>query len=63
MGPEYLTTKEFAALVRRSERTVELWRASGKGPPVTVIQGKPLYAAADVQAWIAAQQVSRAAAP
>lgn len=63
------TPKECGARIRRSERTLARWRASRRkaeegqpldpgiqlGPRVTVINGRPMYADGDIDAWIAEQ--------
>lgn len=54
-GEVYLTSKEFAALVRRSPRTVARWRSEGTGPAFEMIRGRPRYRRTTVDQWIADQ--------
>lgn len=47
---KHLTTEELAARLRRSPRTLERWRAEGKGPGY--LPGIPVvYPVAEVEAW------------
>lgn len=39
----WLTTKELAARWRRSPRTLERWRAEGRGPAWVTLCGRVLY--------------------
>jgi len=56
----YLTTAEVADHLRTSAETVRYWRHIGSGPKSFKAGRRVLYAAEDVEAWIAEQ---RAAAP
>jgi predicted DNA-binding transcriptional regulator AlpA len=49
---EYLTTAEFAELIRRPTETVRYWRHIGTGPKSFKVGRGVLYARADVEAWI-----------
>jgi predicted DNA-binding transcriptional regulator AlpA len=49
----YLTTNEVAAILRTSPETVRWWRHIGSGPKSFKIGRRVLYAAADVEAFIA----------
>jgi excisionase family DNA binding protein len=56
---DYMTTAEFAALVRVPPATVRYWRHIGKGPASIKVGRHVLYATTDVRAWLkqlAAQQ-------
>lgn len=55
----YLSTVEFAALVRRRPATVRRWRAAGFGPQGFLLGGRVLYRRADVESWIAAVEKSQ----
>lgn len=56
MAGRRYTTREAAARLRRSPRTLEDWRADRKGPPY--IDGVPvLYREEDLDAWEQAQLV------
>ena len=51
---EYLTTQEVADLLRTSPETVRFWRHAGnKGPKSFKVGRRVLYAAEDVEAFIA----------
>lgn len=50
----YMTTEEVARLCRTSPETVRFWRHVGKGPRSFKVGRRVLYAAADVEAWLAA---------
>ncbi|MEV4858960.1 helix-turn-helix domain-containing protein [Streptomyces ossamyceticus] len=50
----YLTTKEFAALVRKSPATVRGWRHRGVGPRGTRIGKEVLYHRDTVRKWLQA---------
>lgn len=50
--PEYITTHEFAQLVRTSPETVRYWRHIGKGPKPFKLGRKVLYVRSQVEAWI-----------
>lgn len=50
----FLRPKELAEILRVSEKTLERWRAEGKGPPWTKISNKQIcYAIADFDEWLA----------
>jgi excisionase family DNA binding protein len=49
----YLTTAEVADLCRTSPETVRYWRHVGKGPKSIKPGRRVLYAAADVETWLA----------
>lgn len=51
--PEYLTTEEVADKLRTSAETVRYWRHEGKGPHSFKVGRRVLYAATDVEAFIA----------
>ena len=55
-----LTTAEVAGLLRMTEHTVRLWRASGRGPAFIKLsesaQGRVLYRRVDVDAFLDAQR-------
>jgi hypothetical protein len=46
------TSKEAAAVVRRSEATLERWRRLGIGPKHIVINGRVLYPIGSVRAFL-----------
>ena len=52
-GSRLLTSDEFADQIRRSPRTLTRWRKLGKGPVVTWVEGRPLYAAEHIREWLA----------
>ena len=49
----YLTTKEVAELLRTSPETMRYWAWQGKGPKSFKAGRKRLYAAEDIEAWLA----------
>lgn len=48
---EYLKSKEAAAFLRCSDRTLARWRAEGIGPSYYQHRGRVLYAVAVLRAW------------
>lgn len=50
---QYLTTQELAETLRTSPETVRYWRHVGKGPKSFKVGRRVLYAAEDVEAFIA----------
>lgn len=50
---KYLTTEEVATLLRTSPETVRWWRHEKKGPASFKVGRRVLYAAEDVEAFIA----------
>jgi predicted DNA-binding transcriptional regulator AlpA len=60
-APEYVTTEEFAALVRTSPATVRYWRMIGKGPKSFRLGRRALYDRAEVLAWVEAEKTRQAA--
>jgi predicted DNA-binding transcriptional regulator AlpA len=54
MSTEYLTTAEVASLCRSPVETVRYWRYVGQGPKSFKVGRRVLYAAEDVEAWLAA---------
>ena len=55
MRSEYLTLREFSAIVRRSDVTVRKWMASGRAPRWVKVGGKILFGSREVAAWLRAQ--------
>jgi predicted DNA-binding transcriptional regulator AlpA len=53
-----LSTRETAALLCISPRTLEAWRGRGQGPPFVRLGGRRGYRRADVAAWVEAQTSS-----
>lgn len=51
---KYLTTQEVADTLRTSAETVRYWRHIGKGPQSFKVGRRVLYAAEDVEAFVAA---------
>ena len=47
----YLTPKQLADRWHTSEATLATWRSRGQGPKATRIEGKVLYALADVETY------------
>ena len=52
--PRHLTQADLADRWRISLRTLERWRAQGKGPGWLKLCGRVLYRKADVEAFVAA---------
>ena len=48
----YLSVRELAALLQVSRRTLDRYRARGDGPAFEKVDGRVLYARADVDAWL-----------
>lgn len=59
--PRYMTTDEFAELVRAPTETVRYWRATGKGPRSIRLGRRVLYAVDDVDHWLAEERQRQAA--
>jgi DNA-binding transcriptional MerR regulator len=59
---EYFTTADVAELCRTSPETVRYWRHTGYGPPSFRVGRRVLYAAAEVERWLAEIKATQAAA-
>lgn len=55
---EYITTKEVAKMLRRSEWYVKMLRKAGSGPPYYKTGRMVLYLAKDVNEWVQSLRVS-----
>lgn len=53
---EYITTDEFAKLLRTEASTVRYWRQIGKGPKGFRAGRRVLYSLSEVRKWIASLQ-------
>jgi excisionase family DNA binding protein len=51
--PTYLTTEETAQLLRTSPETIRYWRHIHKGPASFKVGRRVLYAAEDVESFVA----------
>lgn len=60
---QYMTTAEVADLLRTSTETVRYWRHVGKGPESFKVGRRVLYAAKDVEAFIAEARGQSGAEP
>jgi hypothetical protein len=49
---EYLTTVEFAAMVRKTPNAILLMRSRGTAPPAYEVNGRLLWKRSDVVAWV-----------
>ena len=58
--PDYVTTAEFAELVRTSAATIRYWRHIEKGPRAFRLGRRALYDRAEVVAWITAEKARQA---
>jgi excisionase family DNA binding protein len=47
-----MSERELARYLNLSLRTVQRWRAEGKGPPVLWAHNRPRYRKAEVDAWL-----------
>jgi excisionase family DNA binding protein len=47
-----MSEPELARYLNLSLRTIQRWRAEGKGPPVLWAHNRPRYRKADVDAWL-----------
>jgi excisionase family DNA binding protein len=54
MGAEetLMSERELARYLNLHLRTVQKWRAEGKGPPVLWAGNRPRYRRSDVDAWL-----------
>lgn len=59
--PEFLTGAEVAELLRTSPETIRYWRHRGEGPPSFKCGRRVLYAADELDCWIA--DMRRVASP
>ncbi|WP_224815175.1 AlpA family transcriptional regulator [Hasllibacter sp. MH4015] len=57
-APLFLTEAQVAELICQSVRTVQKWRATGRGPDFYKFGQSVRYSVDDVRAWIATQRVS-----
>ena len=57
MTHEFLTESELGPILRRSGPTFRRWRATGHGPRWIKLEGRVLYPAREVAAWLRAQPV------
>jgi hypothetical protein len=48
----YITEKQLAELLRRTVRTLQIWRKERTGPPVTKIGATIFYEIEGVRAWL-----------
>jgi excisionase family DNA binding protein len=53
---KFFTTQEVAELLRVTVRTLERWRAAGKGPALITMGGLIRYRHSDLDAWIEANR-------
>lgn len=53
--PEFLTTDEFAQIVRNTPEGVRYWRHIGKGPKSFRVGRRVLYAREAVEQWLQEQ--------
>jgi len=60
MAKKYLMTAEVAEELRTPLETVRYWRHVGKGPKSFKVGRRVLYAAEDVEAFIAAARTAEA---
>lgn len=49
----YWTPAELAGTLRRSTKTLRNWRYLGRGPKAVIVEGRPLYPAEHVDAYLA----------
>lgn len=47
-----LTRADLIQITGYSRPTFKRWAKRGKGPHVTIIEGRPRYLVADVEAWL-----------
>lgn len=57
-----LTDRQVSLLSGFAEYTLRVWRMKGKGPKVTLIEGRPRYRVADYRAWVERSAASQAEA-
>ncbi|ADH90161.1 conserved hypothetical protein [Ancylobacter novellus DSM 506] len=63
LPPRYLRTKEAAALLSLSARTLEKHRTYGTGPAYRKLGGRVVYSVDDLQAWTERGAVTSTADP
>lgn len=49
-----LTRKQVVAISGFALQTLKMWPAQGKGPRVTMVEGRPRYRVADLRQWMGA---------
>lgn len=57
--PAFLTTRQAAALLSLSPRTLDRYRVAGKGPPFHRFGSRIAYARADLEVWAAQRRQGR----
>lgn len=62
MQPVYMTNDEAAAYMCLRPQTLRVWRIRGCGPPYRRAGSKPVYARADLDAWLASRTYTSTAA-
>ena len=50
-----LTRNQVCALSGFARITLTVWSRNGRGPKITVVEGRPRYRAGDVIAWMGAR--------
>lgn len=63
LPPRYLRTKEAAAFLSLSPRTLEKHRTYGTGPAYRKLGGRVVYGVEDLQAWVARGAVTSTSDP
>lgn len=53
----YLSAKETAGQINKSERTLARWRDLGTGPAYTLVGQSPFYRISAVRDWLRAREV------
>ncbi len=51
-GSTLLDTELMHKVTGYAKITLKIWRAKGRGPRVTIVEGRPRYAVKDVRAWL-----------
>ena len=55
-APRYVDTREAAAMVGLSPRTMEYYRTTGQGPAFSRLGGRVRYAVGDIERWVRARR-------
>ena len=56
VAPRYVDTREAAAMVSLSPRTMEYYRTTGQGPAFFKLGGRVRYAVSDIERWVRARR-------
>ncbi|MFT4197511.1 MAG: helix-turn-helix domain-containing protein [Pseudoxanthomonas sp.] len=59
---DYLTTRQLAQELQRSEETLMRWRRLRVGPPFLRVQGRVLYDRKHIEHWLTSRTIHQSVA-